>query len=140
MKTKTIILFFALIALLIISLTKTAQAQPKQPWVAPAAAKDIKNPVPPDPASLKAAKTLYINNCAPCHGAKGKGDGPAAAALNPKPADHTSPALLKETDGSLFWKISEGRTPMPQYKKTFSDVQRWQLVNYIRTLSQAGKK
>jgi len=113
----------------------TVHAQSK-PWVAPAAAQGVKNPVASTPEILKAAKTLYITNCAPCHGDKGKGDGPAAAALTPKPADHTSTALRNEPDGSLFWKISEGRSPMPQYKKMLSETQRWELIDYIRSLSK----
>jgi mono/diheme cytochrome c family protein len=117
----------------------TARAQTK-PWVAPATAREVKNPVTPEPSTLKDAKVLYIANCAPCHGTKGKGDGPAAAALNPKPADHTSEAVRNETDGALFWKISEGHTPMPTYKNIFTPAQRWELVNYIRTLSKPRPK
>ena len=101
-------------------------------WNAPATAQDVKNPQIQAPS----AKVLYAAYCTPCHGNSGKGDGPAAAALNPKPADHTSNALQKETDGSLFWKISEGRKPMPSYKAQFTATQRWQLVNYIRSLSK----
>ncbi len=117
----------------------TARAQTK-PWVAPPTAKEVKNPISPEPSTLKAAKTLYIANCAPCHGTNGKGDGPAAAALNPKPADHTSAAVRNETDGALFWKISEGHTTMPTYKTIFTPAQRWELVNYIRTLSKPSPK
>jgi mono/diheme cytochrome c family protein len=136
-KSKTL---SALIILAAIFISGTVRAQSK-PWVAPATNQSIKNPLSPDAAALKDGKVLYITNCAPCHGEKGKGDGPAASALNPKPADHTSPALRNETDGSLFWKISEGRTPMPQYKKIFTETQRWELVNYIRSLSNTtGKK
>jgi mono/diheme cytochrome c family protein len=89
---------------------------------------------------LPEAKTLYTANCGPCHGDKGKGDGPAAAGLNPKPADHSSVAVQSESDGALFWKLSEGRAPMPSYKKVFSDQQRWELIDYIRTLAKAPKK
>ncbi|HVV55133.1 MAG TPA: cytochrome c, partial [Mucilaginibacter sp.] len=67
-------------------------------------------------------------------------DGPAAVALNPKPADHSSEAVQKETDGSLFWKMSEGRKPMPSYKTMLSEKQRWELVDYIRTLASPHKK
>jgi mono/diheme cytochrome c family protein len=108
----------------------------KGPWVAPAAAEAVTNPVAPTPAALAATKTLYIANCGPCHGEKGKGDGAAAAGLNPKPADHTSVAVQSQTDGVIFWKMSEGRAPMPGYKKIFSDQQRWELVNFIRTLAK----
>ncbi|MGN6177740.1 MAG: c-type cytochrome [Mucilaginibacter sp.] len=130
-KTPVLSLLFIIAAIFI---SQSAHAQTK-PWVAPATAQAFKNPVSVTPSTLKEAKTLYMANCSPCHGQKGKGDGPAAAALNPKPADHTSPALNKETDGSLFWKISEGRSPMPQYKNILTETQRWELVKYIRSLS-----
>jgi len=127
---------FLLSPLFILLLTGFAHAQSK-PWIAPAAAQSVKSTITADAAAIKAGKTLYTTNCAPCHGDKGKGDGPAAASLTPKPADHTSALMLKETDGTLFWKISEGRTPMPQYKKILTDVQRWQLIAFIRTLNKS---
>jgi mono/diheme cytochrome c family protein len=109
-------------------------------WVAPKDADNTKNPLSVTPAMLTDAKALYTANCGPCHGDKGKGDGPAAPGLNPKPADHTSAAVQAESDGSLYWKLSEGRNPMPAYKKVFSDQQRWELILYIRTLAKGGKK
>ena len=64
----------------------------------------------------------------------GKGDGPAAAALPPpKPANWTSAAVQKETDGEIFWKMSNGRGAMPPWKH-LPEKDRWELVNYIRTL------
>jgi mono/diheme cytochrome c family protein len=100
-------------------------------WKAPADAKNTKNPV----KGVGAAKKSVETNCASCHGPSGKGDGPAAAALQPKPADWTSAKLAKETDGELFWKISNGRGPMPPWKH-LPDQERWELVNYIRTLQK----
>jgi mono/diheme cytochrome c family protein len=106
----------------------------------PGDAKDLKNPVASNPNSVKEGKALYTSLCAPCHGDKGKGDGPAAAALNPKPADHSSPNMVNESDGTIYYKISEGRNPMPQYKAALTENQRWNLVCYIRTLCKATKK
>ncbi len=131
-KTK---LLSVLIVLTTVFIADAAKAQTKT-WVAPDISKAVINPVASTPTILKEAKALYITNCAPCHGEKGKGDGPAAASLTPKPADHTSAALHNETDGALFWKISEGRTPMPQYKKILTETQRWELIDYIRSLSK----
>ncbi|MEO8795058.1 MAG: c-type cytochrome [Daejeonella sp.] len=128
-----------LIAVLIQFSTTIIYAQPKPAWVTPKDANLIKNPFAGDKSTLAEAKVLYISNCSPCHGLKGKGDGAAAAALNPKPADHSSAQVQNETDGSLFWKISVGHTPMPPYKTVFTDKQRWELVNYIRTLSKSKK-
>lgn len=137
--TSTVAGIFAILFLLLFLPLTALKAQSK-PWPVPAQSVALKNIFADNPASVKEGKTLYTSYCTPCHGDKGKGDGPAAAALNPKPADHTSASMLSETDGSLFYKISEGRTPMPQYKTTFTEKQRWELVTYIRTLNKSGKK
>ncbi len=111
-----------------------------KPWSVPTQASNVKNPVMGNASTLKEGMALYQSFCTPCHGNKGKGDGPAAAALTIKPADHTSATMLAETDGSLFYKISEGRTPMPQYKAALTETQRWELVGFIRTLNRTVKK
>lgn len=111
------------------------QALAQTRWVAPKSAVIVKNPLEVH-KGLAEAKTLYVANCSPCHGDQGKGNGPAAQALNPKPADHTSAAVQSQTDGELFWKLSEGRNAMASYKNVFTAQQRWELVNYIRTLAK----
>jgi mono/diheme cytochrome c family protein len=131
---------FLFIFLLAFSLIITNSFGQQPPWVAPKTADNVKNPLSGDNSKIAETKTLYITNCGPCHGEKGRGDGPAAPGLNPKPADHTSAAVQGETDGAIFWKLSEGRSPMPGYKKIFSDEQRWELVIYIRTLAKTAKK
>ena len=133
LRFKTIIFFGFSVLLGLFFLGAIAQ---KGPWTAPKDADNVKNPIAGNAASVAAAKTLYVANCGPCHGDKGRGDGPAAQGLNPKPADHTSAMVQGESDGAIFWKMSEGRTPMPGYKKIFTDEQRWGLVNYIRTLAK----
>ena len=132
-------LFFIVIVITFSLRVTSAYAQHTN-WVAPKTADNVKNPMAGNKNVMADAKALYIGNCAPCHGAKGKGDGPAAQALTPKPADHSSAVIQSETDGSLFWKLSEGRNPMPGYKKIFTDQQRWELVSYIRTLAKAPKQ
>jgi len=105
-------------------------------WKAPAEAKATKNPVA-RAAGIKDGKAAYDTGCAVCHGATGKGDGPGAAALNPKPKDLNDKGIQAQTDGELFWKISEGRGVMPPWKH-LSEKDRWSLVHHIRSL--AGKK
>jgi mono/diheme cytochrome c family protein len=101
-------------------------------WKAPADAKATKNPV----KGVGNAKKNIETNCVTCHGPNGKGDGPAAAALPPpKPADWTSAKVASETDGEIFWKISNGRGAMPPWKH-LPDKDRWEIVNYIRTLQK----
>jgi mono/diheme cytochrome c family protein len=106
-------------------------------WTAPESAKSIKNPIPADAASIAAGKVLYTKECLQCHGKKGLGDGPNSTTLDKSPAPINNTAKVKnQTDGELFWKIKEGRKPMPSTKKNFTDEQRWKVVNYIRTLSK----
>jgi mono/diheme cytochrome c family protein len=105
-------------------------ASAQGPWVAPPEAKSLKNPV----KGVGDAKKVVETNCVTCHGASGHGDGPAAAALPPpKPANWTSDAVQKQSDGEIFWKMSNGRGAMPPWKH-LPDKERWQIVNYIRTL------
>ena len=66
---------------------RSVGAQGSAPWVAPAAEKAKKNPLPKDKKTIEQGEKVAKVNCASCHGNKGKGDGPAAVALNPKPAD-----------------------------------------------------
>src|SRR4051812_24756085 len=101
------------------------------PWEAPAAEKAKKSPG----GNAANGKKLAETNCVSCHGT-GKGDGPAAAALTPKPADWTSAKVQGESDGSLFWKISNGRGPMPPWKH-LSEKDRWDLVAHVKSF---GKK
>jgi len=108
-------------------------------FVAPASADAVVNPVKGNAAATAEGKKLYTSNCVVCHGDKGQGDGVAAAGLAKPPADHSSAAVQKQTDGALFWMLSEGNTPMPAYKAVFNETQRWQLVNYIRTLAKSKK-
>jgi mono/diheme cytochrome c family protein len=117
-----------------------SQAQSKS-WTVPNDAVKIKNPEASDAASIKNGQTLYQTYCAPCHGNKGKGDGPASASLNPKPADHTSAMVQAESDGTIYYKISEGHahTAMPPFKAVLHPDQRWAIVNYMRTLAKKSK-
>ncbi len=107
-------------------------------WPVPKAAADLKNPGPINSSTIKNGKVLYQSYCTPCHGKNGKGDGPAAASLHPKPADHTSAAVQAESDGTLFYKISEGHTgtAMPPFKAVLHPDQRWAVIDYIRTLAR----
>jgi mono/diheme cytochrome c family protein len=96
----------------------------------------LTNPVPGDERSLRSGAALYAQDCAVCHGTTGHGDGPEAASLNPKPFDLTVHAGL-HPDYQLFDWITNGipGTAMPAWKGQLDDQQRWDLVNYLRTLS-----
>lgn len=113
-------------------------------WIAPPLAAKKQNPIPADEKSLKQGKEYFVMACLPCHGATGRGDGPAAALLerNGKqihPGNLSDPKLWEQSDGAIFWKISEGNSPMPAFQETFSVTQRWDIVNYVRTLAPKPK-
>ena len=95
----------------------------------------------------KAGKAKYEANCAGCHGATGKGDGPAAAALNPKPQDHTDGKIMNPlTDKYLFDIIKGGgkavqKAPiMPAANKKLSDQDISDMIAYIRSLASPPYK
>ena len=119
-----------------LALAAWAAAHGAKSWPVPEEPKKLKNPVPATEANLAAAKALFLDNCAQCHGEAGKGDGPEASMYEPKPADLSDAHRVAEmTDGEIFYKISKGRRPMPSFKKRLTEEQRWQLVNYVRTFA-----
>jgi mono/diheme cytochrome c family protein len=105
-------------------------------WLSPASSAAKKNPIAPTQDSIAAGQKIYSKTCAMCHGKGGDADGPAVIELNIHPAKLSDPQLATESDGSLFWKITTGKKPMPAYGKRLSETDRWNLVNYIRTLSK----
>ena len=112
-----------------------ASAQEKK-WEAPAAQAQTENPVPSHESSLAAGEKIYARRCVACHGQKGNGDGPDAVDLGIHPAKLSDPAIKQETDGALFWKITVGKKPMPDYGRRLSPTDRWNVINYLRTLSR----
>lgn len=97
------------------------------------------NPHSGDAAAAAEGQTLYQANCTSCHGPAGRGDGPAAAGLEPKPANLA--AVQKGlADDFLLWRISEGgamapfNSQMPSWKSVLNEDQIWQVITYLRTL------
>lgn len=135
---KMFIMMAAIIAALGFSSSKTNLGN--APWVAPPEADKLVNPLKGNAAATAEGKKTFTQFCVPCHGDKGKGDGVAGLALNPRPANYTLPNIQQETDGDFFWKMSEGRPPMASYKTILTETQRWQLVNYIRELGKNASK
>ena len=136
MKTKFLLTSALFIASVAIFSIITA-FQPKKPWVVPGKYVSMKNPVASNAESLKNGKELFIKNCQSCHGKSGHGDGPKAAQLKTDPGSFAPADVQKQTDGALFYKISEGREDMPSFKKKIPDEEDiWSLVDYVRTLNK----
>jgi mono/diheme cytochrome c family protein len=102
-------------------------------WKAPADAVDRPNPVPADDASIQRGREAFSQNCAVCHGQGARGDGPAAAAMKPGPADLVKRAE-QHSDGDFHWKISTGNGPMPGFEGRLSDNLIWDTINFINSL------
>lgn len=130
-------LLFAVLLGLICVLIVYAAFQSNKPWVVPEEVKRLKNPLTPSESTLKSARGIYMDECAQCHGERGKGDGPEAAMHKPAPSDITDSKHMNTiSDGEIFYQISEGRKPMPSFKKRLSQDQRWGLVLFVRSFSQ----
>jgi mono/diheme cytochrome c family protein len=130
------VLFVCAIAMIFIAIGLAAFH--KTPWAVPAAEKERKNPLPVAEANITAAKQIFSDKCANCHGDGGKGDGSDAMMYDPAPADLTDAAKMsKKTDGEIYYQITEGRKPMPSFKKKLTEDQRWQLVLFVRSLTGA---
>jgi mono/diheme cytochrome c family protein len=135
MKRKSI-LVSSVLAVCIMSFAFTTIQQPK-PWPVPEKDAKMSNPVKSNAESISAGKALWNQHCSSCHGKKGLGDGSKAAQLKTTPQDMTLASYQSQSDGSIFYKINEGRGDMPSFKKKIPDPEDvWSLVNYVRTFKK----
>ena len=88
---------------------------------------------------------LFAANCAVCHGVEGRGDGPSAQSLTPRPADLTAEHFWAHSDGELYWYVShgfagpDGSVTMPGFAGILSTEATWDLVDYMRA-HNAGER
>ena len=113
----------------------------KGPWIAPGYAAKKQNPIAANKESIEAGRAVFTQICFTCHGLGGKGDGPAASSCLPqKPANFTNPSVWEQTDGALYWKISQGRGVMPKFEGGLTPEQRWHVINFIRSNFGKGQQ
>lgn len=128
-------LLFVSLLVLIVVVIAVAVYQNSQ-WKVPEEAKLRKNPIQSSATVLASARAIYMDKCANCHGQTGKGDGPDASSYYPAPASLADASRMSHvTDGEIFYQISQGRKPMPSFKKRLTEEQRWQLVLFVRSLA-----
>lgn len=115
---------------------RTKSVTPPQPELSAgrdAATSPYQGARPPDP------KDLFKRQCAACHGESGEGDGPAAPAFDPAPANLTDPELVGErSDAELRQVLTGGRRSMPAFGQILKAEEIDSLVSYIRKLSGGG--
>jgi len=104
-------------------------------WTIPSGASRLTSPIASTPASRRKGRDLFASNCAKCHGPEGKGDGRYADPAHP-PADLTRSTPSGDPDGVLFYKIWNGRKPMPAFKSLLTENDIWTVVDYVGTLRQ----
>jgi mono/diheme cytochrome c family protein len=132
-----ILILFLTGIFLTISLYRAAVAHSPTGWKAPAKERKVKNPVSDNLESRRGGRKIYAEKCASCHGKQGEGRGELSKSLNPPPPDLTNRHMMEEmSDGEIFWKITTGKGAMPSYKKELTAKERWDLVNYIKSLAQ----
>ena len=97
----------------------------------------LTNPIESTSESVARGKELYDNYCSTCHGLQGGGNGPAAHGIS------TFPGQLwvwnnadSSEDGYLFWFITEGGSDMPPWGVILSENERWDVINYVKTLTK----
>ena len=108
---------------------QNASYQQDPAWRAPADAVSRPNPLARKPEASAGGEKLFKRNCVECHGEDGSGLAKKNA------ADLLLPQVQSQSDGTLFWKITNGNTNrgMPSFSR-LPELQRWQLVLYLRKL------
>jgi mono/diheme cytochrome c family protein len=133
-------MFLLVLAIIATAIVYSAVNNAPWSWPVPEEAKQLKNPLQPTDSALKSARDVYADKCAHCHGDTGKGDGRDANRYDPAPTDFTDAKKINvATDGELFYKISEGKKPMPVFKNKLTEDQRWELVLLIRSFAPSAR-
>ena len=105
-------------------------------WTIPASAAELKSPVMSTPEVLKRGTSIFESRCRPCHGPEGKGNGPLSDPAHPA-ADLTAGVKADwPADGVLFYRVWNGKKPMPAFKSELSQDEVWTVLEYVKTLKK----
>jgi hypothetical protein len=101
-----------------------------QDWVVPAEKRGKLSPFAFTDETRKAGEALYNLNCRSCHGTPGMGN--FQATLKPQPADPATDRIQHNLDGEIFYKVTQGRGPMPSFKNSLSSNDTWNVISFLR--------
>jgi mono/diheme cytochrome c family protein len=110
-----------------------------QGWLIPAGGKDEKSPLASVAAAATRGRTLYLANCATCHGPEGKGDGSESDHAADLTDDYRTSI---NTEGVLFYKVWNGHAiqlrtqidDMPAFEGKLLKDEVWAVVEYLKVL------
>ncbi len=136
MKSKN--LLFLLLSIIFILIGLCAYKLAKDPWKVPDNYKNKNNPVKVSQESLEYGQEIYEMSCARCHGASGKGNGVKSNRMEIEMLDFTSNDYqTKFTDGEIYYQSFIGRYRWHDFRSVVTDEEdRWNVVNYIRSMKQ----
>jgi high-affinity iron transporter len=99
--------------------------------------------LPAKAVDLAEGHALFQKTCASCHGTSGKGDGPAGAAMNPRPPAVGDAATMRDVSPATMYRIISvgiGGTPMTGYAAQMTPEQRWNIVSYLMSLRATAQE
>ncbi len=131
MKIKHIITFCLIFSLIIIFQIKVFSQDNE--WIVPKEKSEVVSSFQFTDEVIKEGESLYQKNCLSCHGQPTKAN---YAALQPSPGDPASEDYQKQSDGDMYYRITEGRGLMPQFKNILSEKERWDIIAYIRSFNK----
>jgi molybdopterin-containing oxidoreductase family membrane subunit len=105
-----------------------------QQWVVPVERKAKLSETKFTDEMTKSGTQLYQTNCKSCHGDPGKNN---VTKLTPPPPDPVSEKMQQNTDGELYFKIQEGRGPMPSFKNALTSSEVWQVISFVRSFNKS---
>ena len=106
-----------------------------QDWVVPADSKARLSTFPFTDETRQAGERLYTLNCKSCHGTPSQGN--FITTLSPLPEDPATEKYQNNTDGEIYYKVWEGRGPMPSFKNTLSPTDLWNIISYVRSFNSS---
>ncbi len=103
-----------------------------QTWVVPDEQKAVTASFKFTPEMQKKGEQIYMKNCQSCHGLPGKDNW---VKLTPPPGDLAAAKAQGQTDGEIFFKITAGKAPMPEFRNIIPEEERWWVIAYLRSFN-----